>query len=477
MPQPRILFVSYAHEDAPWLDRILKAFQEKADPELLKVWTDRDIGTSDDWLVSILQAARQSKVALLVVSRSFHDSDFIRLRELPELLNLYQQGRIQLTWVRVDGVDYRLTRYSEIQSVVAPEPPLENLPPTDQDLKLQELVDKLILLLQGQRVRLPLEGRQNQHKGWLACACIAATLAALWACDYFLAPWRPEPTEVLRLIHGSNWIGYEPANFLPDVTTNVPDAEIRRELQQLRAAGFTGIVTFGSRADLARIPAIAHDEGLAVIMGVWSPLDPEELERAYEQRQYVSAYCVGHNCLSDDRGLSLCTERDLERAVHWLRRSTRKPVTTTQLGKFYQADAARLNLMGDFLFPDLHHNYRYDDVQQDVEITTAEILRVSQIARQYSRPLMLKTLSFPARRSAQSPPDYDRQLEYFASVVGAARDPLSGPQIPVAFVAFSAFDSPWKRGGNFQSWDPFTGWFDSSGQERPVVQQWIWLRN
>jgi len=483
MGSPRLLFISYCQKDKEWLNAIREAILACGQPELLDViWCDQELKPADEWRAEILEAIGRAKVGLLVVSESFHSSAFISLVELPLLLEAYREGRVQLTWVRIDDVDFRMRTYAEFQAALPPEPPLKALPEEQQKQRLRELATHLVNILQGRPPgrstadAVVEESVRSQRKGRLALGAIAAVMLLGWCWATWAESARPDRTALLQLLHGRRWIGYEPARFDPDRSNTIGDAEIAAELRDISAAGFDGIVTFGAREDLARIPALADERGLDVIMGVWNPLDQDELRRAYEQRDVVDAYCVGHNCLGDDRGRSLCTERDLERSIRWLRRHTGRPVTTTQLGKYYQATSARLNLMGDFLFPDLHHNFSFTDVDADVRKSTAEIERVAAIAEQYDRPLMLKTMTYPVRLSLDAEPDFDKQRDYFAKVLMATRDPLSGPRAPVAFVLHSAFDESWKQGSVFLPWDPFTGLFDRDGRPRPAVLEWMWLK-
>ncbi len=477
MGKQRILFISYAHEDQAWLECILDEFRKQADPDLVEtIWTDKRVQAGEDWKREIAKALARARVGCLIVSNSFHDSDFIRNLELPELLSLYDQGRIYLTWVRVDNADYRMATYGKVQSLIPPHPPLDQLPADERQKRLGEAVTGLIGMLQGRRAQHEAEGGlRHLWRAALGTAGLALCTLIMFL-STIIAEWRPERTEVLQLLHQSSWIGYEPARFNPAVLDSTTEPEIIRELATLREVGFTGIVTYGSRPDLACIPRLAHEHGFKVIMGVWNPLDDNELRVAYDNRQYVDAYCVGHNCLSDDTGLTLCSERQLQRALRWLRERTRKPVATTQLAKQYTPEASRLNTMGDFLCPDVHHAYSLHDLDGDIRTTVGELKRIAAIAERFDQPVMVKSLTYPVRNTLQEEPDYHRQADYFEGVVNAIRDPLSGTRIPVALVAHGAFDSPWKQGGSFLPWDPYTGLFHADGKPRAVVGRWMRLR-
>jgi len=74
----RQVFISYAHEDQNWCKRL----RLMLDPYGLAVWADGEIRPGEHWLAEIKQALRAAKVAILLLSPDFLDSDFIQKEEL-----------------------------------------------------------------------------------------------------------------------------------------------------------------------------------------------------------------------------------------------------------------------------------------------------------------------------------------------------------------------------------------------------------
>lgn len=477
MSKARLLFISYSREDKHWLEQLRLTFSRQASPELADlIWCDQKIQPTDDWRKEIQQALEKTSVALLLISNTFHESDFIRNLELPELLKAHREGRLLLTWLRIDEVNYRLAVYSHLQSIHTPEPPLRQLSSSEQDRVLAEVTSELLQLLKRTDSGQTPTNTQTKRRNLLLMLCTLALLLIPFGLTSLGSAPRPVSSELLRLLHGNNWLSYEPRDFHPDLTDNVSEHQIHQELAMIRHAGFTGIITFGSRADLARIPGMARQYGLSVIMGIWNPNDRNELRNAWEQRESVDAYCVGHNCLSDDRGQSLCTLSELQTAIQWLRRQTGKPVSTTQLAKLYDPSELRLNTMTDFLFPDIHTTFSNSDFDEQIEQTLRQIRRMADIARQYDRPLVVKMLTYPVRRGPDEPENPVQQAEFFRQVLQKVRDPIEGPAIPVGMAPATAFDDEWKTGANFFDWDPYTGMFDDTCLPRPVVSEWMTLR-
>jgi WD40 repeat protein len=81
-----VLFVSYSHADRSWLDRLLVLMKPLVRTKRMRVWADPYIRVGDDWRRSLSGVIDQSRLAVLLVSGDFLNSDFILEEELPELV-------------------------------------------------------------------------------------------------------------------------------------------------------------------------------------------------------------------------------------------------------------------------------------------------------------------------------------------------------------------------------------------------------
>ena len=93
------VFISYAHADKPkWLTLVkdtLGGFK-------CRLWTDEQIGASNEFDQVIRGTLESSPIAILLVSQRFAASDYIQSVELKEALAGHQQGKKKILWLNVD---------------------------------------------------------------------------------------------------------------------------------------------------------------------------------------------------------------------------------------------------------------------------------------------------------------------------------------------------------------------------------------
>lgn len=145
--RPKI-FVSYAHTDKEWLDRLnvhLKPLERSHNVEL---WTDQKIGVGKRWLDEIESALDDAHVAVLLVSAHFLASDFIADGELPPLLQKAESEGTRIMPVIVGGCDFRgHPDLGAFQSANDPEAPLQGLSPVQVDqvfVKLKRAIEEAL---------------------------------------------------------------------------------------------------------------------------------------------------------------------------------------------------------------------------------------------------------------------------------------------------------------------------------------------
>jgi hypothetical protein len=138
---PKSIFVSYAHDDRQWLDRILQQLPASVRE---KTWTDETIRPGDMWRVEIESALANATVAVLLVTQQFLDSRFINQTELPTILDAAtSRGRIRVLWIPIESSSYKRTAIKDYQSVWNPERPLAGLHQNECEEALLEITAKI----------------------------------------------------------------------------------------------------------------------------------------------------------------------------------------------------------------------------------------------------------------------------------------------------------------------------------------------
>jgi len=235
------------------------------------------------------------------------------------------------------------------------------------------------------------------------------------------------------------WIAYSPTHFDP-TTTPVQwpsEKDVREDLFVLRSAGFNGLLTYGSSyasrdasGQMLDIPKLAQEAGFeGMIVGVWDPTDENELQAAEQASLYpiVAGYCVGNEGLDVRYDLET-----LVSAMHRLRRTTGKPVSTTEEVHDYYENSP-LWAISDWIFPNAHPYFSgHRDPREAVEWTEAVFETLDSVS---DKPLIFKEVGLPS--GGDTDLSEANQAQYYQLL----------RETDVTYVVFEAFDAPWKHLG------------------------------
>jgi pimeloyl-ACP methyl ester carboxylesterase len=133
------IFVSYSHENREWLNRLRKMMKPILRKGELQLWNDMDIKPGEKWRQEIEKTISLCKVAVLLVTSDFLDSDFIDQHELPVIYDAAERKRIKLLWVHVAPASYEETPIAHYQAVYPPKPALAALAVVEQDEALKQI--------------------------------------------------------------------------------------------------------------------------------------------------------------------------------------------------------------------------------------------------------------------------------------------------------------------------------------------------
>jgi len=81
------VFISYSYKDEKYKNELVTMVTPLQDQGILEIWQDRKIEPGDEWYEAIQTAIRECDLALLLISKDFLASRFIRDEELSNLFN------------------------------------------------------------------------------------------------------------------------------------------------------------------------------------------------------------------------------------------------------------------------------------------------------------------------------------------------------------------------------------------------------
>ncbi|WP_295558397.1 toll/interleukin-1 receptor domain-containing protein [uncultured Hyphomicrobium sp.] len=136
--------MSYAREDLNWAERIEKALSPLTRNKKIELWFDRKIEPGEAWEKSVLSAIDRCDGALLLVSPSFLNSDYILSTELPKLFAAREQRGIFFLPIVISFCPYSLVEsLTQFQMFNDPERPYSSLVDWQVDKELTRLVEEI----------------------------------------------------------------------------------------------------------------------------------------------------------------------------------------------------------------------------------------------------------------------------------------------------------------------------------------------
>lgn len=144
-----LVFISYSHKDAKWVDRLQTMLKPLVRNEVISTWSDKEIGVGQTWRAEIGSALSRAKVAVLLVSADFIASDFIENNELPPLLEAANKSGTKIVWIPVRASLYKETELEKYQPAHDPDKPLEGLTDAEKDQALVKICESIKIKASG----------------------------------------------------------------------------------------------------------------------------------------------------------------------------------------------------------------------------------------------------------------------------------------------------------------------------------------
>jgi len=136
---PRTVFLSYSRDDSEWMRRIEAALRPIEQSGRYKLWADVEIEAGAAWDRELRRKLAVCDVAVLLVSRPFLQSEYVRNVELPILVERARSGRTRVLWLLVSECAWEQTELRELQAAWDPRSPLAALSPAEVQVALVEV--------------------------------------------------------------------------------------------------------------------------------------------------------------------------------------------------------------------------------------------------------------------------------------------------------------------------------------------------
>jgi GTPase SAR1 family protein len=143
------LFISYSHKDKNWLAKVQAHIKVLAKIGIVvNLWDDTQIKAGMKWREEIEKALSIAKVAILLVSTDFLNSDFINKDEIPRLLKAAQEdGATILPLIIRPSLYTTHPSLRDYQAVNDPSKPLSKLSRPEQDEVLVSMTQRIMELM------------------------------------------------------------------------------------------------------------------------------------------------------------------------------------------------------------------------------------------------------------------------------------------------------------------------------------------
>ncbi len=133
------IFISYAHEDVLWLERLKNHMLEHSIGRSLMIWDDSKIQAGENWRNQIRAALASTRIAVLMVSSHFLESEYIKKMELDYLLWAVDYEDVRLIWFTLDTCEYKQIGKHNIQAAYPPDKPLAGMTEEEQHTALDQI--------------------------------------------------------------------------------------------------------------------------------------------------------------------------------------------------------------------------------------------------------------------------------------------------------------------------------------------------
>jgi len=147
---PLKVFVSYAHEDRKFAERLHVSSVMLRREGAIELWSDNEIQPGSEWRRDIDRALQAAEVVLLLISPDFMQSEFCYSVELRRALERHQSGGVVVVPIYVRWTDVGDAGFEALQALPSGRRPITSWP--DQDEAWLDIISGLRRVLSSEVV-------------------------------------------------------------------------------------------------------------------------------------------------------------------------------------------------------------------------------------------------------------------------------------------------------------------------------------
>jgi hypothetical protein len=150
------IFAAYCYPEKKWMDRVQAAAAAAGVGNLIS-WDERKLRFGHTWRAELDQALGTSKVAILLVSEMFLESDFITRAKLPALLTAARAQGLDVRWILVGHCAFESAGLDEALALNHLDLPLDALSTARREAVLAEIAQRLKAIAHGRPEPVPID--------------------------------------------------------------------------------------------------------------------------------------------------------------------------------------------------------------------------------------------------------------------------------------------------------------------------------
>lgn len=133
------IFIAYCFPEKKWFDRVHATIKPVVGNEGIVVWDERRLRGSGTWKAELADILAGRKVAILIVSDTFLESDFVTRAKLPALLESEREKGLKICWVLASHCLFEMAGLNALDAANSVNAALDGLGVEKRDAELTEI--------------------------------------------------------------------------------------------------------------------------------------------------------------------------------------------------------------------------------------------------------------------------------------------------------------------------------------------------